>query len=319
MYASNFQQLFAILGGLIFSIAAIAAEPVNSPGHTYPLANRELIYYVTHGSGKPVVFMHGIPSSSYLWRNVLPAVGENAEAIAFDLPGYGKSSAPSDGDYSYNGLYKRTEKFLEHYDAPITLVVNDLGSLLGLDYATRHPERVSGIVLVEAAFMPAQQWYQQLLTKQKMMFWLFRNATIADWMIVDQPRVQRMALEMGTKRTLSNDDLAAYLHPYADLEKRKVLRYGPGPANVPKGMVSRHKDDMAAVMDRVAAKLIAIQLPTLLLYAEPGFIVQQEALEYAQANFKHITVKNIGAGLHFLPEDQPAAIAREINDWLKTH
>ena len=272
------------------------------------------------GDGEPtVVFAHGIPASSYLWRNVLPIVGDRATAVAFDLPGYGESSLPPGGDYSYEALYAPMERWLDaRPEGRFTLVVNDLGSVLGIDYAARHPERIAGLVLVEAVFMPAREWHAQLTGLQATMFTMMRADWFADAMIVSRPRLQSMIWGMGALRELSDAEHAVYLAPYEDVERRRVVRHGPSPATFPKRGVSRDPDDFAAVMDRNAAWLASADLPVLLLTGEPGFIVQPPAIRYARANFENLTVVDVGAGKHFLPEDQPTAVGRAIRDWLPT-
>ncbi|MDH5694681.1 MAG: alpha/beta fold hydrolase [Gammaproteobacteria bacterium] len=314
------------IAGVVFLVGCASNQKIDPAissdfNYTYKsffLADNESISYVEDGKGDDMVFLHGIPSSSYLWRNVMTQLAPYAHTVAMDLPGYGHSSVPANNDYSYQALYERTEKFLLQFDRPITLVVNDLGSLLGLDYATRHPNRIKGIVLIEAAFMPSEQWYKQLLNKQKLMFWMLRNETIAKWMIVDKPLVQSMALNMGIVRSLSEQEKDTYMQVYSDVEKRKVLLLGPGPASIPKGMVKQSNMDMAATMNRIAKGLIHTQPQMLLLYADPGFIVQQEALDYAKTNFENVSLKHIGNGLHFLPEDQPTNISKAIINWYET-
>jgi hypothetical protein len=127
--------------------------------------------------------------------------------------------------------------------------------------------------------------------------------------------MQRMLLGMGIERSLSTEERAAYLAPYADREKRRVVRDGPGPATFPWRGRSQDPADLAAAMDRNAAGLRKLDVPILLLHAEPGFIVQPPAIAYARANFRRLEVVNVGAGKHFLPEDQPTAVGRAIADW----
>lgn len=268
------------------------------------------------GHAPATVLMHGIPVSSALWRNVAPIVAEAGPVKAFDLPGYGQSSLPASGDYSHQGLYEPMAAWLDQQAAPFVLVVTDLGSLLGIDYAMRNPDRVKGLVLMEAAFMPAQEWVAQLTPLQQAMLPAMRWDAFADFMIVDQPRFQRLALNIGTARDLSPAELARYLDVYDDVERRQVVRVGPGPTTMTRGAVSEMPGDMVDVMNRNAAALRESDIPMLLLTADPGLIVQPAAVAYAKENFRNLTLKEVGAGLHFVPEDQPTAVGEAIRDWL---
>ncbi|MEM7056054.1 MAG: alpha/beta fold hydrolase [Pseudomonadota bacterium] len=274
-------------------------------------------FYETGESETTVVMMHGLPANSYLWRNVAPIVAEEAKVVAFDLPGYGKSSVPASGDYTYPGLYTPMAQFLDaRPEGSLVLVVTDLASVLGLDYAMRNQERIKGIVLLEAVFMPAEDWYAQIPTWQQAMLSVMRSDWLARLFILDNPILQANTLSIGTIRDLKPAEDARYTAPYADIEYRRVVLEGPGPANVPSGGMSTDEGDIAAAMNRNAAGLRETDIPILLLTAEPGLITQPPAVDYARQNFKNLTVKSIGAGLHYLPEDQPTAIGQAIRDWL---
>jgi len=280
-----------------------------------------------HGENGPsVVFLHGIPTSSYLWRNVLPVVGEQAQAVAFDLPGYGESSLPQirqaqDSDpsvrYAYSRLYETTAAWLDaRSEDKFFLVVNDLGSVLGIDYAVRNPDRIIGIVMVEAVFMPSEQWRQQLGFIQRTMFKTMRSNFIANQMILTKPRLNSMILSMGVERRLTHREKQQYLMPYKDVERRKVVRFGPGPATFNSDIGK--KSAMAKAMDRNASGLVESNFPILLLTADPGFIVNNAAIKYAKANFDNLTIRDVGRAKHYIPEDQPTAVGNAINDWINT-
>ncbi len=277
------------------------------------------IAFYEQGEGEQsVVFMHGIPTSSYLWRNVMSEIAkDNRKAVAFDLPGYGLSDAPKNGDYSYESLYAISAEWLnarpeEHF----TLVVTDLGSLIGLDWAMKNPHRVDAIVLLEAAFMPANMFLSEVTFTQRSMFSMMDFGWISDFMIMNKPRMQSMALDMYTVRKLSKQEKQHYLTPYENLEKRTVLRYGPGPSTMLKSFDRTDGYGIAATLNRNSLALSETNIPILLLTASPGALVRGAAIDYAKENFKELTIKDIGAGIHFVPEDQPTAIAKAISDWL---
>lgn len=196
-----------------------------------------------------------------------------------------------------------------------TLVVTDLGSLLGIDYAMRHPDRVEGLVLIEAAFMPAEAWYDQLTSFQKMMFWMMGSHSLARHMILDTRTMYTMFADIGVARDLGADERDAYLAPYEDRERRRVVLEGPGPTTIPRHGVSRAPGDLADIMNQNAARLAAWDGPILLVTGDPGFIVQQPAIDYARQTFHHVEIMDVGRGKHFLAEDQPEAIAAAIQRW----
>lgn len=271
------------------------------------------------GKGQPVVFLHGIPTSSYLWRNILPEVGKNYRAIAPDLAGYGASDLPPNGDYSFQSQYLFFEGWMEAMNLEhAVLVVNDLGSAIGIKYAIEHPDKVKGLVMMEAAFMPAQAWYKQLTFMQRSMFSIFgKKQKMAEKMIVHRNKMPKMVMKMGTKRKLTTEEMDAYLAPYqTNTERRRVYFEGPGPATFPSKGKSQVPGDFADVLDKNAKGLRQFPHPMLLLYASPGLITRKPALEYARNHFSNCTLVDIGKGKHFLPEDQPQNIQKAILQFL---
>lgn len=278
----------------------------------------ELAYY-EQGAGDVVLFLHGIPTSSYLWRNVVPLVSTTSRAIALDLAGFGQSDLPNNG-YSFQSQYEYLKRFINQLALKnIVLVVNDLGSALGIRYAIENETNVKALVLIEAAFMPAPLWYKQLTTMQKMTFTMFGNhPKLAEKMIVTKNKMPSMALKMGTHRKLSEKEMEFYLKPYHNNpERRRVYLSGPGPATFPKKGITQQSGDFADVLNQNAKGLLTFSKPMLLLHARPGFIVQKEAIEYAKENFQRCLLVDIGKGKHFLPEENPIKIGLEINSFIR--
>lgn len=313
---------------LLFSnIISFAQKPekdvsaiLNLPSKFIEVKNTKL-HYVEQGSGDPILFLHGIPTNLYLWRNVIPEVAGSGRAITLDLAGFGKSDVPASGGYNAKNQYNYLEDFINQMGLKnITLVVNDLGSVYGLKYAADHPENIKGIVVTEGVIMPAFEWRQQLTMMQKMMFWMFRNDRLAKRMIVKKPKIQNMIVPMMTKRRLSDEEKLAYREPYAtDTAKRQLMFEGPGPVNFPKKKNLKPENatnEFIVMMNSNAANLKGTKIPLLILYAKPGFILRKKALKYAKANYPNLTTEYIGKGKHFLPEDHPKAIGQAISNWL---
>lgn len=279
------------------------------------------IHYAEEGNGDPILFLHGVPTNLYLWRNVIPEVSRNGRAIAVDLSGYGKSEVPKMGGYGANNQYAYLEAFIEQMELKnITLVINDLGSVYGMYYAANHPENIKGIVVAEGVVLPAFEWYKQLTFMQKSMFWMFRWDGLAKSMTIKRPTVQKIIVPMFTKRKLTKDEKAAYREPYKDdMEKRKLLYEGPGPANFPKKKNLRPDkatDEFVIMMNESARKLDGTKIPFVILSAKPGFILRKKSIEYAKEHYPNLTIQHLGKGKHFLPEDHPKAMGKHINDWL---
>jgi len=276
--------------------------------------------YYESGEGDPILYLHGIPTNSDGWRNIVPVTASQGRSIAVDLAGYGKSGIPSNNDYSIQSQYSYIKGFIEGLRLDnITLVVNDLGSLFGLKYAVENPQRIRRIAFIEAAFMPPDLWYKQLILKQKMMFLMMSFPRLAALVIVKKNKIPAMMMKMAVIRKLNATELGWYLGPFKkEIERRNVMLYGPGPATFPAKGISKSDGDFADELNKVATglKIMNATTPFLLFQAFPGMITRKPAIEYATANFKNLTLVQLGKGKHFLQEDHPRAIARALNEWI---
>ena len=318
-----------LLWGLMFVCVCLTDVCAQAPeqnvpdefSHTYKYQQVEelrLAYY-EQGTGEPVLFLHGIPDNSQLWRNVVPWVAQNHRAIAVDLVGYGKSEVPSHQDYSIQRHYRYIKAFIDSLNLKdLTLVVTDIGSLYGLKYAIEHEPNIKGIVLIEAMYMPSKEWYKSLKTMQKMMFSMMKNEKRAYKMIVEKNRMPRMMLKMSVARKYSDKLEATYNEPYLeDVKRREVMMYGAGPYTVPPKGISHAKGDFADELDHIAQGLKKIneKVPFLIIHANPGMIVRGKNIDYARQHFNHVAFFNVGKGKHYLTEDHPTAIGEKINHW----
>ena len=289
--------------------------------HTYQYQEVEDIQlaYYEQGTGDPVLFLHGIPDNSYLWRNVVPLVAENHRAIAVDLPGYGKSEIPGHEDYSIQRHYRYIKGFIDKLNLKnVTVVVTDIGSLYGMKYAIEHDSNIKGIVFIEGMYMPSREWYKSLKMMQKMMFAMMKNEKRAYRMIVEKNQMPKMMLKMSVSRKYSDELVQAYNEPYQDsIERRKIMMYGAGPYTVPKKGISKAKGDFADELNKIAEGLKKINstVPFLIIHAKPGMIVREKNLAYAKKHFKKVDFFNVGKGKHYLSEDHPKAIGEKISNW----
>lgn len=277
------------------------------------------IHYVEYGTGDPIIFLHGIPTWSYLWRNVINKVGGNRKrAIALDFLGYGKSDYPKEDAVKFQDQYDMLDAFINSLNAEkITLVVNDLGSLIGNAWAMDHEDKVKGLVIIEGVFMPSDPWIDQLTFRQKMMVSMMRNKAMAKRMLVNKNMGPKMMVPMFTKRKLSKQEKQMYVMPFEEEKRRFVLLHGPGPSQFPMKN-GNNKEGMRAVLENFPYKMQKTEVPIHLIYARKGLIVRKKAIEYARNHFKNYSETFIGKGIHFLPESHPTRISKTINEWYES-
>ncbi|MGH1346319.1 MAG: haloalkane dehalogenase [Nannocystales bacterium] len=283
-----------------------AAQTVQVEGHP--------VQYVEAGTGDPILLLHGIPTQGYLWRNVVDEVSEHGRVIVPDLLGYGSSYQGDEVGYDPRSQQANFDAFMDAMDLhDVTLVVNDLGSVLGLHWAARHPERVKGIVLVEAAMLDARSWWKHLPLRMKMTFRMMKNPRRAKKFIVDQNMmVEKMLPDIGVRRELSEDELDTYRAAFSDPAIRARVLLPMGPAAMPVRGRTETPWDIAGMMDSYAGWLRDTDIPKLLLHAKPGLIASPSAVRQAERTFTNLESVSLGRGVHFLPEDHPDAIAKAI-------
>ena len=279
------------------------------------LSTGETIHHLETGSGDTIVFLHGLPASAYLWRDVLPLVGQEYKAISADLPGYGYSDAPFSGDYSFTSLAESLSEYIDQIaDEPIILVVTDMGSVLGLNYIVENSDKIKALVMVEAAYMPAGLFLKQVTPEHIEFMQLLQDDVKGRAVTIENASIVESTLQKYSVKTLSDNELSHYSAPYFEPEdnymaKREVLfrAFAEGGA-----------EEFSAMANENAEALINAQLPTLLLNAKPGFMNNPAAIEYAIDNFQDLIIVEIEAASHFAPEDQPELIAEAIITWAKT-
>ncbi|HTO57498.1 MAG TPA: haloalkane dehalogenase [Pseudomonadales bacterium] len=267
--------------------------------------------YVEMGSGAPIVFQHGNPTSSYLWRNVMPALADQGRCIALDLIGMGDSQklAPS-GPQRYT-LAEHQRYFDGALDAlgvanDVTLVLHDWGSALGFDWARRHADRLKGICYMEAIVQPMR--WDQWPAAAAGVFKGFRSPAGEEMALEKNVFVERV-LPGSILRKLTDEEMNAYRRPFATPgeDRRPTLTW---PRQIPLG---GEPADVVAVVQRYADFLARSPVPKLFVNADPGAILIGEQREFCRTwpNQREVTVK----GNHFLQEDSPDQIAEAIARW----
>lgn len=289
-----------------------AIRPRPHPKHHVEVNGRRTAY-VEMGRGDPVVFLHGNPTSSYLWRNVMPHVEGLGRCLAPDLLGCGDTEKlPDSGPdrYHYAEHVEHVDAFMEAVDATddVTLVIHDWGSAYGLDWASRHPGAVKGIAFMEAIVMPLtwDEWPEAA----RDIFRRFRSDE-GEQLCLDDNLFVEGVLPRAVIRDLSDEEMAEYRRPFArpGEDRRPTLSW---PRDVP------IDGEPAAVVERVEAYgrwLAGAEVPKLLVNAEPGAILRGPQREFARSwpNLEEVTV----TGIHFVQEDSPHEIGRAIADWYR--
>ncbi|RMD81941.1 MAG: haloalkane dehalogenase [Candidatus Dadabacteria bacterium] len=269
--------------------------------------------YVEAGSGDPIVFLHGNPTSSYLWRNVIPHVVDLGRCIAPDLIGMGDSDKlePSGpGRYRFVEHRRFLDALLEALGVGdrVTLVVHDWGSALGFDWARRHPEAVRGIAYMEAIVMPLR--WDMWPRAARPIFEALRSPA-GEKMILEENAFVEQVLPMSVLRELTEEEMQAYRRPFAEPGegRRPTLTW---PREIP---IEGEPADVVAIVEEYGRWLAASPVPKLLIKGDPGAILRGEQLEFCRKwpNQTEVTVR----GIHFLQEDSPDEIGRAIRRWLE--
>jgi haloalkane dehalogenase len=270
--------------------------------------------YVDVGEGDPIVLLHGNPTSSYLWRNVLPHLQPRGRCIAPDLIGMGDSDKlPDSGPGSYRFVAHRRylDALLEALGVHerVTLVVHDWGSALGFDWANRHRAAVKGIAYMEAIVQP-QAWDHWDKLNMRPVLKALRSEAGEAMVLKDNFFVEKI-LPGAILRTLSPEEMAEYRRPFAEPGegRRPTLTW---PRQIP---IEGDPADVAAITVAYADWLATSSVPKLFVKAEPGLLIAGGAnLDLARRLPAQAEV-NV-AGLHFVQEDSPEEIGRAISDWM---
>ena len=272
--------------------------------------------YVEVGQGDPIVLLHGNPTSSYLWRNVLPYLQPLGRCIAPDLIGMGDSEKlPDSGPNSYRFVEHRRylDALLEALDVHerVTLVVHDWGSALGFDWANRHREAVKGIAYMEA-IVGRQYWDHWDKFGMRSVLQALRSQRGEAMVLQDNFFVEKV-LPGAILRKMSDEDMAEYRRPFAEPGegRRPTLTW---PREIP---IEGDPTDVTEIVTAYADWLVTSNLPKLFLKAEPGGILAGGAvLDLARRlpAQTEVTVR----GIHFVQEDSPDEIGRAVAGWMKT-
>ncbi|MFF4987404.1 haloalkane dehalogenase [Streptosporangium saharense] len=267
--------------------------------------------YMSHvdtGDGEPVVFLHGNPTSSYLWRNVIPHLADVSRCLAPDLVGMGASGPAPDGAYRFADHARHLDAWFDAVlpEGQVTLVLHDWGSALGFHWAHRHPERVRAIAYMEAIVQP--RLWADFPEGRDTLFRAMRGPE-GERLILDENFFVETVLPKSVLRTLDEAEMEAYRAPFRTRESRLPTLVFP--RELP---IDGTPADVAETVEAYGRWLAGSQVPKLLISAEPGAILVGRALEFARTwpNQREVTVR----GVHYVQEDSPHEIGEAVRKFV---
>ena len=267
--------------------------------------------YVELGSGDPIVFQHGNPTSSYLWRNIMPRLADQGRCIALDLIGMGESekldpAGPGSYRFSDHQRYFEAALLALGVNDRVTLVGHDWGSALSFDWARRHPDKVLGIAYMEA-LVRSLSW-DEWPDEARQVFQALRSDA-GDEMVLEKNVFVERILPGSVLRDLSDDEMTVYRRPYLlpGEDRRPTLSW---PRELP---IDGEPADVVAIVNEYAEWMTGNELPKLFINGDPGAILVGERREFCRSwkNQTEVTVK----GSHFIQEDSPEEIAEALASW----
>ncbi len=284
-------------------------EPLSKQYKT--VKGKQMAYHDV-GSGDAVVFLHGNPTSSYLWRDIVPYVSGSARCIVPDLIGQGDSDKLDDtgpGSYTFVEHREYLDGLLDQLDLGdrVTLVIHDWGSALGFDWANRHQDRVAGIAYMEAIVRPVtwDEWPESA----RGIFQSMRSDA-GEEMVLTKNLFVEAILPASIMRKLSDAEMDEYRRPFAAVgeDRRPTLTW---PRQIP---IDGEPADVVEIVQSYADWLSTSEIPKLFVNADPGTILTGAQREFCRTwpNQTEVTVP----GIHFIQEDSADAIGEAIADWL---
>ncbi|MGG6896428.1 MULTISPECIES: haloalkane dehalogenase [Rhizobium] len=270
--------------------------------------NSHMAYREAGPKNAPIVlFLHGNPTSSYIWRHIIADVSQEARCIAPDLIGFGQSGKP-DIDYRIVDHIRYLDAFIDALEIPSAFIVaQDWGTAFAFERAARRPEFVRGLAFMEF-IRPIESWNEfHQVPAARELFQKFRTPGIGEKLIMEDHVFVERVLPGSIKRQLTGEEMSAYRAPFPTPETRRpVWRF---PNEMP---IAGQPDDVWALLENAHAALRESTYPKVLFVGEPGALVSPEFARHFAPTLHNCEVVSLGAGAHYLQEDHPQAIAAGV-------
>lgn len=269
------------------------------------------MFYEEKGAGNPFVFLHGNPTSSYLWRHVVPRIGEPCRLLAPDLIGMGRSGKP-DVPYRFADHARYLDAWFDELALDdVVLVGHDWGGALAFDWAARHPGRTRGVAFMETIVRPMS--WDDFPGPARPRYETLRAPGVGETKVLNENFFIETALRSTVLSGLSDEDLEVYRKPYPTCDSRRPLLEWPRAMPIegePVDVVSRIEsyDEWLAGSEDVPKLLMTFD-------TSPTLMIGEEMSAWCAANIANLEIQSCGAAAHLAPEDQPEAIAAAIVEW----
>lgn len=274
----------------------------------YTELEESYIHYLDEGEGDPVLFLHGNPTSGYLWRNIFPYLLPHARCIIPDLIGMGKSGKPRNS-YRFDDHYRYLTAFINAMALNnITLVLHDWGAALGFQYMKNHPDKIKKVVFMEAIIKPWR--WRSIKLKHRLAIGMLRTPVVGELLIYGMNTFVNAVLPRLIQRRLTKEEKAAYREPFRKMQDRK-------PTLIWARQLPIHKKpaNIYRMITSYSEKFFISDVPKLLIHAEPGTLITSKTVKWCKNHVRNLRIVNVGKGKHFIQEDHPEAIGKAIEAW----
>ncbi|GLX66536.1 haloalkane dehalogenase [Paenibacillus glycanilyticus] len=287
-------------------------------GTEYPFESRYLnvnghnLHYIEQGSGQPILMLHGNPTWSYMYRNLIPYLDKLGRCIAVDLIGMGRSDKPDIG-YTFLEHADHISKFIEAMGLKdIILVGHDWGMAIGLHYAMNHPDHVKAIAMLEPqALYPCPDWQAFTPAESAELFQKLRDPELGWPFMRDHNVFVEGMPHIILNREFTPEEHEYYREPFREPDSRKPSWVFPN--QIP---IEGKPDDVVRAVELRNQWFTESQIPKVLFYAEPGCTIREPQITWCKDHLKQLTLVPIGKGFHHLLEENPDAIGQELERWI---